>query len=198
MRPRDHRRRGPETGSVPVPDAALVLAALRGDRTAFDRLALVLGPPLVRAVRRVLAGDEATALDVVQDAFLVAWRSPPTLRRPSLLSGWLYRVARNRAVSQLRHRHLKRRRPLPDGSTFSSIRFFCDVRSDAEAAAELRGFLEASLAEIPTDLAAALRLVYLHGLRTRDAAYLLGVTRSALRARLHRGRVRLRSQMARR
>lgn len=80
---------------------ALVARAQAGDRGAFaDLYRRFL--PMVHAVA-LAAAAHADVEDVVQDAFLSAWRALGELRHVDHVGGWLCTIARNRAV-QLRGR----------------------------------------------------------------------------------------------
>ncbi len=182
----------------PLPDATQVLRALSGDRDAFDRLALTLGPALVSMLTRFLAGDVDTARDVVQDAFLAAWRTRPQLAAPRLFPAWLYRVARNRAISWHRHRHPRGRAFLPLVAERLDIEDRRGRAAEAERPSDLLPDVRACLAALPVSHQGPLRLVYLEGLRTREAAHVLGLHAGALRTRLHRARARLRAAVQRR
>lgn len=87
-------------------DAALVRRALDGDRWGEETL-------YRRHVRRVmgtamrLLGDRADAEDVVQDAFVAAFRDLEQLREPSAFGAWLLRIA----IARI-HRRFRRRRML--------------------------------------------------------------------------------------
>jgi RNA polymerase sigma-70 factor (ECF subfamily) len=58
---------------------------------------------------RFRVSDPAAAEDVVQEVFVSAWRSLPTLRRPGQLRVWLFRIAHNRVLNYWRDRD---RRPV--------------------------------------------------------------------------------------
>ncbi len=182
----------------PLPDATQVLRALSGDRDTFDRLAVALGPPLVGMLTSLLAGDEDTARDVVQDAFLAAWRTRPQLAAPRLFPAWLYRVARNRAISWLRHRHPKGRAFLPLVAERLELPDRRGADGEVTPIDDLLPHVRTCLAALPGSHEGPLRLFYLEGLRTREAAHVLGLHEGAFRTRLHRARGRLRADVQRR
>src|SRR5256885_8065967 len=80
-----------------------------GDARAFDSLARAHERALYSHVARIL-GAGADAEDVVQDAFVSAWRSLPGFEGTSF-KAWLFRIARNRAIDVIRAQ--KRRAELP-------------------------------------------------------------------------------------
>ena len=81
-------------------DRALATRAGAGDRDAFD----VLVVRHQRAVYHVcfrFVRDHAEASDVMQDAFLKAWRALPRFKGDAAFATWLYRVAVNTCLSRL-------------------------------------------------------------------------------------------------
>ena len=84
-------------------EAHLVNAARAGDQRAFRQLLERHTRPLHRVCQRIL-GDAALAEDVLQDAFLNAWRGLPRFDGRSAFGSWLHRIAVNAALVQLRKR----------------------------------------------------------------------------------------------
>jgi|CXWL01.1.fsa_nt_gi RNA polymerase sigma-70 factor (ECF subfamily) len=87
----------------PSPDATLADRARQGDSEAFRQLVERHGSPLFRLAQRLVA-DEAAAEDVVQEAFLRAWRALPSFDGRSELATWLHRITVNCAMDALRRR----------------------------------------------------------------------------------------------
>lgn len=100
---------GPSLGSSPgtpgAPgnddEAFWVARARQGDPEAFRRLVELHGRTLFRLAYR-MTGREDLADDVVQEAFLEAYRSLPRFEGRSRFSTWLHRIAANRALDLLR------------------------------------------------------------------------------------------------
>src|SRR5688572_21273778 len=90
-------------------DADLLRAyAERRDEAAFRRVVERHGPMVLRLCRRLL-GDEHAAEDAFQATFLVFARRAGSVRRPELLSAWLYGVAR-RVCGKARAARTRRQR----------------------------------------------------------------------------------------
>ncbi len=88
-----------------------VRAAMGGDRAAFARLYEQYG----RAVYLVLVARlprREDAEDVLQEAFVAAWRALPRLARPDRFLPWLFRIARNKARDHHRRGGHDRLRPV--------------------------------------------------------------------------------------
>lgn len=74
-------------------DQSLVTRALLGDRRAFEQL-MRRHQGMVRAqLRRLAHGDDATADDLAQETFLLAWRKLDQFRSEARFSTWLHRIA---------------------------------------------------------------------------------------------------------
>ncbi|WP_241488087.1 RNA polymerase sigma factor [Leucobacter japonicus] len=84
-------------------DAILVARAIDQDARAFREIVCRYSR-LMRAYVARLLGSQSEADDVVQNAFVVAWRKLETLRDPSALKPWLMRVASHEATAVLRQR----------------------------------------------------------------------------------------------
>lgn len=90
-------------------DLQLIEQSLRGDSRAFDELVVRYQDRLVHSLEHVF-GSREDALDVAQQAFVLAWSKLASFRRESQFYSWLYRIARNVASSQMR------RHQAPSGS----------------------------------------------------------------------------------
>src|SRR3954447_19441525 len=87
-------------------EAELVSAAKAGDREAFDELVRRTFVDTFTLARR-LTGNEEDGRDVVQDAYLRAWRGIGKFRGEAAFSTWMYRITANAAAThaQRRRRH---------------------------------------------------------------------------------------------
>jgi RNA polymerase sigma-70 factor, ECF subfamily len=88
-----------DTGSPS--DSELVVAAL-GDARAYGLLVRRWEPLLERYVRRILGRDGQAADDVLQEVFLKAYVNLNDFDRTRPFGPWIYRIARNEAISLLR------------------------------------------------------------------------------------------------
>jgi RNA polymerase sigma factor (sigma-70 family) len=86
-----------------APDSVLVRQARAGDQQAFELLFSRYHGPLTSFIRRFLSDGEQVA-DVLQDVYLRLYLALPTLMTGSSLRGWLFQVARNRCIDELRKR----------------------------------------------------------------------------------------------
>jgi RNA polymerase sigma-70 factor (ECF subfamily) len=80
-----------------VEDDELVERALKGDASAFDELVLRYGTAVYRAALAAL-GSPADAEDVMQDAFLLAYRKLSHFRGEASFKTWLLAITWHRAL----------------------------------------------------------------------------------------------------
>ena len=90
--------------SVEIADGMLAQQALAGDEQAFEVLVHRYSTPLFNFICRFL-GDYDQACDISQQVFLQLYISLPTLRIGEPLKAWLFQVARNRCLDELRRKH---------------------------------------------------------------------------------------------
>ena len=131
---------------------------------------------------------------MAQEVFLRAWRGLKRFEGRAELSTWLYRIAFNE--SQRRMSPHARGRPVRAGWR-ERARFVSDaphLRPEAKALEhELESVVWDALAKLPPMWRAAVVLRDIEGLSTDEAAAVIGVRPAALKSRLHRGRMRLRT-----
>ncbi len=135
--------------------------------------------------------DPELAADLTQDTFVRAYRSLDTLEDASKARPWLFRIAYNLALDELRRRRIVRFLPWTGesrGSAPSAERLAMDAR--------LSSSLERALARIPERQRAALLLSELNDLTGQELAAALGVSHVAARALLTRARESLRVALA--
>ena len=87
---------------TPLSDDALVARFRGGDDGPFDEIHRRYRSQLLAFARRMLNGTGHDADDIVQDAFIRAYRGLRVTDRPMTLRPWLYMIVRNRALDELR------------------------------------------------------------------------------------------------
>jgi RNA polymerase sigma factor (sigma-70 family) len=86
-----------------MPDSLLAQRYLEGDRQAFEALVNRYSTPLFNFIRRFL-GEYDAACDILQQVMLQLYISLPKLRTGEPLKAWLFQVARNRCLDELRRK----------------------------------------------------------------------------------------------
>jgi RNA polymerase sigma-70 factor, ECF subfamily len=160
-------------------DPAVLERARRGDRRAFALVVQHYDPGLRALAYRIL-GDRERMDDALQEAYLHAFRALPRFRGDSALGTWLYRIAYNACLDELK----RVRNVVP----LESVSERSDPRPDASETVPLRRDLAAALASLsPYDRAAVL-LVDAQGFDYGSAAQILGVPEGTVASRLNRAR----------
>lgn len=171
-------------------DRRLVRLAREGYLDAFEEL---LRRHQVRAytVAVRLLGDRHDAQDVVQEAFVDAWKGLPKFSEDAAFGTWLHRIVVNRALALASAR---RRRPQP----VAEVPDWPDARQGPEGVVESRAqgvALHRAIQGLPIDLRTALVLVTFGGFSYGEAAVMLDTTASTVRGRVARARRTLLYQM---
>lgn len=173
-------------------DDELVTAARAGDRPAFEELVRRTHLDTYTLALR-LTGNEEDARDVVQEAYLRAWRGIGRFRGEAQFSTWMYRITANAASNSLRKRRRQRTESLEDYATLQPVELRLDHEPVAIAEAnELLDRLSVAVDELPAKLRAVVVLRDVYGLSHEAIAAELDITETAAKVRLHRARRKLR------
>jgi RNA polymerase sigma-70 factor, ECF subfamily len=133
-----------------------------------------------------ILGDRGAAEEVVQDTFVAVWRRAYTFDpEQGRLYSWLFKIARNRAIDELRRRSSPTRGggtrrsdpeeaayPAPDPEALEAVR-----------AAELRTVVGGALADLPRDQREVVEMAYLGGLSQREIAERTGIPLGTVKTR---------------
>ena len=173
--------------------AERVTAAKAGDRAAFDDLVRATYADAYTLAYR-LVGNEEDARDVVQEAYLRAFKSIKKFREDAAFSTWLYRIVANCSSTALSKRGRTRHDPLEDDALLEDTRVEADPVAHNEALAE-RDRLTAALAELPDALRSVVVLRDVYDLPHDAIAAELGISEANAKVRLHRARRKLRETL---
>ncbi|MCU1371570.1 MAG: polymerase, sigma-24 subunit, RpoE [Ilumatobacteraceae bacterium] len=171
----------------------LVEAAQAGDAASFEELVRRTSADTFTLARRLVSDDE-DARDVVQDAYLRAFRSIGKFRGDAQFTTWLYRITANCASTHLGRRRRHRHDELDEEVDVVDPKPEHDPQVAADGAL-LRSQLEAAIADLPPRLRAVVVLRDIYDLSHAEIADELGISESAAKVRLHRARRRLRTQI---
>jgi RNA polymerase sigma-70 factor (ECF subfamily) len=164
-------------------DPAVLARARRGDQRAVALLVRHYDDGLRALAYRVL-GDRDRMDDALQEAYVRAFRALPSFRGDSAVGTWLYRIAYNACIDELR----RERQVVP----LESVRERPDPRPGPGELLPVRRLLADALAALPAPDRAAVLLVDAQGFDYRSAAEILGVPEGTVASRLNRTRAVLR------
>lgn len=172
----------------------LVDAARQGDRQALDDLVRATYHATFTLAFR-LTGNEDDARDVVQDAYLRAYRGLRRFRGDAQFTTWLYRITANCSANLLAKRARHRTETLTDEEPVVDLRLEIDPERRL-AGADDRAHIAAALAELPWRLRQVIVLRDIYDLPHGAIAKELDISEAAAKVRLHRARRRLRDVLA--
>ena len=173
-------------------DKELVRRVQAGDRSAFDLLFLRYQHKIHGLVGRYLRRPEEVE-DVVQEAFIKAYRALPRFRGQSAFYTWLYRIAVNAAKN---HLVSAARKPIGveidgDGANQGDVAEALRDEDDPEGAlrqAELQAAVADAIEALPDDLRLALTLREFDGLSYTQIAEIMECPVGTVRSRIFRAR----------
>lgn len=184
---------------IPSDDSELVTRAAAGEPAAFEALVEKYRGRVYGLALRML-NSEDDAAEVLQETFISAYRNLSNFRGEAQFGSWVSRIAANHALMRLRHRKVvgQIEAPLDEpsfnerGSLVDEISDFGNVEEEA-INHELRDAIEAAAARLGDDYREVFVLRDLEGMSYEEIAELTGVTVPAVKSRLHRARLSLRS-----
>lgn len=185
-----HTDDGRPTGAASTDDRALVEAAQAGDRAALDTLLRRHYDRVTAVCRRILHND-ADAADATQDALMAAVRGLSRFDGNAAFSTWLYRIATNTCLDQLRRR---KRRPTTPLEQLLNVGELLETRPFDSAVVDQMAVQQA-LERLPDDFRIAVVLRDVADLDYADIADTLGIPIGTVRSRIARGRAVLAKEL---
>jgi RNA polymerase sigma-70 factor (ECF subfamily) len=169
-------------------ERVLVLRCQAGDDAAFAELLERYQPRLRYYLRKMLVGTDC-ADDVHQDVWFDVFRSVTRLANPGAFRGWLYRIARDRAVGVLRRRRSSR--PLDE------VEVAVNGTADREFTAEDVARVHAALDELAPEHREVVVLRYVEDMSYEEIAEVAGCPVGTVRSRLYYAKRALRGALER-
>jgi RNA polymerase sigma-70 factor, ECF subfamily len=176
----------PAPASSDLEDAQLVVLSKRGSGDAFDELVRRHAPKAHAVASRIVGREEA--FDVVQEAFISAYRALKSFREEAQFTTWLHRIVLNACYAKLRKN--------PDAS--SDVDLPLDARDaqpspvDMAERRDLRSALERALQQIKAEFRETFALVEFGELDYAAVAEVLGIEVGTVKSRMNRARAALR------
>jgi len=176
-------------------DQVLVSRVQAGDQGAFNLLVLKYQRKVLRLVSRLIR-DPAEVEDVVQEAFVKAYRALPQFRGDSAFYTWLYRIAVNTAKN---HLVSLGKQPIPmtdltsdeeDTESFDSGAVVADNQTPESLllSRQIAETVNRSIEALPPDLRAAITLREIEGLSYEEIAEAMNCPIGTVRSRIFRAR----------
>lgn len=172
-------------------DRDLLRRARAGDRTAFEEIVRLYQGPALR-LASVVGGDAHEAGDIVQEAFVRAYRQLHTVRDGDALRPWLLRIVANQAKNARRSRWRRDART----QRHASLRIVEPSGPDELALDEVDArALFAAVSSLPTIDRTVIGCRFFAGLSEAETAATLGIAAGTVKSRTARALARLRSRL---
>ena len=172
--------------------AGWVRRARAGDHAAYERLYRAhVGRVLALCLR--MSGDRGRALELTQDAFVLAWRKLSLLDADEAFSSWLYRLTTNVVLMNMRRE--KRWNEHEAGSDV--LERTEPVRAGGRENVGARIDLERAISGLPPQARVVFVLHDVEGYRHEDIAAQMNIAVGTSKAQLHRARHLLREALER-
>lgn len=171
------------------------------DRAEFEQLVAHYSRHVYSTAYR-MAGNEADAKDLAQEAFIRVWRAWDRIDPAARLEGWLYRIVTNLFIDLLRRRRGPKIHSLDEPMATSSgelARERPDPSADIERTvldATIDRRIQEALLALPPDLRMVVVLADVEGHAYEEIASMMGVPIGTVKSRLHRARRALRDRLA--
>ncbi|MBI2948457.1 MAG: sigma-70 family RNA polymerase sigma factor [Verrucomicrobia bacterium] len=183
------------------PDAALMLRVKQGDMAAFEELVEKYKQPVMNLLFRTLP-DATEAEDLAQHVFLQVFKSAHRYRVSAKFSTWLYTIARNLCLNEIRRRSRHPADSLdathPENED-QPVRQYEDTKNalppDLVLRDELTHKIEEALASLPENQRTAILLFREDEMSYEEIAKILGCSLSATKSLIHRGRETLKLKL---
>ena len=176
----------PDAGSPDTEETAWIDRARKGDRGAFEALYRKYAGRTYAVCLR-MTGNEATAQDCLQEAFVKAWTKLDRFESRSRFGTWLHRIAVNEVLDQQRRDARHEADDLDDVQIAAPVQI--GARSEDIA-------LERAIASLPEGARNVLVLAGLHGYSHEETGAMLGIAVGTCKAQLHRARKLLSERLA--
>ena len=174
-------------------DQILVERVQRGDKKAFELLVSKYQRKLMRLVSRLIH-DQAEAEDVVQEAFIKAYRALPQFRGESAFYTWLYRIgvntAKNHLVTQGRRTPTSTEADVEEAEAFNDADGLRDINTPESvlASKQIAETVNAAMLTLPEELRNAITLREIEGLSYDEIAEVMVCPIGTVRSRIFRAR----------
>jgi RNA polymerase sigma-70 factor, ECF subfamily len=182
-------------------DHALVAATREGDETAFQELVRRYRNPITNFVYRML-NDYDRAVDLAQETFVRVYMSSERYQANYSFSTYIYRIASNLAISDLRQRKRRRVVPMPFYSDQENGEVeveFPDPRvvhpDQTMIEEERRQAVGRAIASLPDKYRAAVVLRDIEGKSYEEISAVLGLSDGTVKSRINRARNLLKEKL---
>lgn len=187
----------------PSEDLALIRACLSGDSSAYTGLVERYQRPIYGLVLRILR-EQGPAEEITQDVFLRAYAKLATFDQKRKFSSWLFRIAHNAAIDELRRRKMKTV-PLETEAGDDRVDLL-DLLADRDtadperraSASALRADMERAISGLRPEYTEVMVLRFIEDLSYDEIADIMQLPLGTVKTYIHRARRRVAESLIRR
>ncbi|HEU5171530.1 MAG TPA: sigma-70 family RNA polymerase sigma factor [Gemmatimonadales bacterium] len=185
-------------------DQEIVALARAGEETAYRELIRRYERPLFSLLYRMVR-DRELAEDLAQETFIKALNAIESYRPEYKFSSWIFKIANNAAIDQLRRRELDTlslegspHAETPEAIEATALQIGTRQESplDEVQARELGGEIEAAIGRLRPEYRACILLRHVEGRAYEEIAEILSLPLGTVKTYIHRARNELRRQLA--
>ena len=170
-------------------ETIFIILAQQGDREAFDKLVDLYDRKLLYFIHRII-GEHHGALDILQNVWVNVFRKIKKLKSPASFRVWLYRIAHDLAVTELRK---KMRRPISI-EQIDTV-YEKEEESNPDQIFENAELVHLALCELSTDHRRVLTLYFLEDMSISQIAEVISCKTGTVKSRIHYAKNKLRQQI---
>ncbi|MDR3218872.1 MAG: sigma-70 family RNA polymerase sigma factor [Dysgonamonadaceae bacterium] len=170
-----------------VNDLLAIQRVKAGDIRAFSAIVSAYQQMVFTIVMKIVENKE-DAEDITQEVFIKAFKSLGQFKEESAFSTWLYRIAYNTTLSELRKKKIYFISENEEFLTANEV--FTDENEDFDREIKLQ-FLEKAIKKLPPDEIFLVTLYYLDGQSVENISEISGLSVSNVKVKLHRIRKKL-------
>jgi RNA polymerase sigma-70 factor (ECF subfamily) len=188
-----------QTGLNELSDEEVVKRVLAGETALYELLMRRHNQRIYRIARAILR-DDAEAEDVMQDAYVRAYRNLDRFEGRAAFVSWLTRIAVHESLARCRRRVRFESLEGPEESQGENMQLAKSTDRSPEQQAydeELRAVLEKAVLSLSEDYRLVFMLRDVEGMSTEETAHCLELTTENVKVRLHRARAGLRKELFR-
>jgi RNA polymerase sigma-70 factor (ECF subfamily) len=197
MSPTNHALLGQDARNLPISDEEVVRRVRAGETALFEVVMRRYNQRLYRVARAILRND-AEAEDVMQQAYVNAYRHLDQFAGLARFSTWLTRIAVHEALARSRRRGRFDEQETVDEWDRDAMDTLKSPGPDPERqafAGELRTLIESAIEALPEHYRAVFVMRAVEGMSTAESADCLDITEETAKTRLHRARMLLRDAL---
>ncbi|MDI6705661.1 MAG: sigma-70 family RNA polymerase sigma factor [Bacillota bacterium] len=177
----------------------LVERSKEGDLQAFEELVLMYQKQIYNLGYRMM-GNEEDACDIAQEAFLRAYKSIGKFNLKSRFGTWIYRIAMNLCIDELRKRKKAKLYPIvhndnPEDKQYKLVSDAGDLPEELVEKKETRLKVQQAINRLPEDHRTMIVLRDIQGRSYQEIADIMGLNLGTVKSRISRARYNLKEEI---